>query len=251
MSVYHSIKTSNSFLAPGGIEIMNIQTLLSRRPLLKDVLIDIWILQPLFTIAWLFTIIYPPTSNCVYALCLLTIDELPVGPLVHLNEFSNLQGRIPEVFLHSSIIITSLSAWVFSLAYEHAIISSIPKPKQYIFKKIYLFMRDRERQRHRQKERQAPCGEPNAGLDPRAPRCSTAEPPRHPHQYFLDYPFLNQPLYKFCIPFAIKLKTCLVSLTLIVKLTGNFPKSCGQFLVFVWFDLSAKFNTIGHFFFFS
>ena len=30
-------------------------------------------------------------------------------------------------------------------------------------------MRDTERQRHRQKEKQAPCGEPNAGLDPRTP----------------------------------------------------------------------------------
>ena len=32
-------------------------------------------------------------------------------------------------------------------------------------------MRDteRERQRHRQRERQAPCGEPDVGLDPRTP----------------------------------------------------------------------------------
>ena len=40
---------------------------------------------------------------------------------------------------------------------------------------IYLFMRDthrereRERQRHRQREKQAPCGEPDMGLDPRSP----------------------------------------------------------------------------------
>ena len=26
-----------------------------------------------------------------------------------------------------------------------------------------------ERQRHRQREKQAPCGDPNAGLDPRTP----------------------------------------------------------------------------------
>ena len=33
---------------------------------------------------------------------------------------------------------------------------------------IYLFMRDqRERQRHRQREKQAPCREPDVGLDPR------------------------------------------------------------------------------------
>ena len=28
-------------------------------------------------------------------------------------------------------------------------------------------MRERERQRHRQREKQAPCGEPYVGLDPR------------------------------------------------------------------------------------
>ena len=38
---------------------------------------------------------------------------------------------------------------------------------------MYLFMRDthrereREGQRHRQREKQAPCGEPDPGLDPR------------------------------------------------------------------------------------
>ena len=30
-------------------------------------------------------------------------------------------------------------------------------------------MRDRERQRHRQREKQAPCKEPDVGLDPRTP----------------------------------------------------------------------------------
>ena len=29
--------------------------------------------------------------------------------------------------------------------------------------------RERERQRHRQREKQAPCREPNMGLDPRSP----------------------------------------------------------------------------------
>ena len=39
------------------------------------------------------------------------------------------------------------------------------------FKRFYLFMRDteRERQRHRQREKQAPCREPDVGLDPRSP----------------------------------------------------------------------------------
>ena len=40
------------------------------------------------------------------------------------------------------------------------------------FKKniFYLFMRDThtQRERHRQREKQAPCGEPHVGLDPRA-----------------------------------------------------------------------------------
>ena len=44
---------------------------------------------------------------------------------------------------------------------------------KYLFKKdfIYLFTRDtaRERQRHRQREKQAPCREPDIGLDPGTP----------------------------------------------------------------------------------
>ena len=39
------------------------------------------------------------------------------------------------------------------------------------FYKFYLFMtdRERERQRHRQREQQAPCREPDVGLDPWSP----------------------------------------------------------------------------------
>ena len=39
------------------------------------------------------------------------------------------------------------------------------------FLKIYLFIpeRHRERQRHRQREKQAPCREPDVGLDPETP----------------------------------------------------------------------------------
>ena len=38
----------------------------------------------------------------------------------------------------------------------------------FFFFRFYLFMvRHTERQRHRQREKQAPCGEPDAGLDPR------------------------------------------------------------------------------------
>ena len=47
-------------------------------------------------------------------------------------------------------------------------------------------MRDTKRQRHRQREEQAPCRDPDAGLDPRIMtqakgRCSTTEPPRCPY----------------------------------------------------------------------
>ena len=38
---------------------------------------------------------------------------------------------------------------------------------QFIFLKIFLFIRDTERQRHRQREEQSPCREPDVGLDPR------------------------------------------------------------------------------------
>ena len=46
-------------------------------------------------------------------------------------------------------------------------------------------MRDKERQKHRQREKQASCGEPDAGLDPRTPgSClkpkADAQPPSHP-----------------------------------------------------------------------
>ena len=39
----------------------------------------------------------------------------------------------------------------------------------FFFKILFIYSWDTERQRHRQKEKQAPCGEPDAGLDPRTP----------------------------------------------------------------------------------
>ena len=57
-------------------------------------------------------------------------------------------------------------------------------------------MRQRGRLRHRQREKQAPCGESDVGLDPGAPgsprvegRHSTAEPPRHPNTLVFLYLF--------------------------------------------------------------
>ena len=43
------------------------------------------------------------------------------------------------------------------------------------FLRFYLFMRDTQRQRRRQREKQAPCQEPDVGLEPGAPR-SRPEP---------------------------------------------------------------------------
>ena len=41
----------------------------------------------------------------------------------------------------------------------------------YFFLRFYLFINERyrERQRHRRREKQAPCTEPNVGLDPGPP----------------------------------------------------------------------------------
>ena len=46
-----------------------------------------------------------------------------------------------------------------------------PLKEDFFLKIFYLFMRDthKERQRHRQREKQAPCREPEVGLDPWAP----------------------------------------------------------------------------------
>ena len=43
-----------------------------------------------------------------------------------------------------------------------------PLSKKAIFKKD-LFIREKQRQRHRQREKQAPCGEPDVGLNLRTP----------------------------------------------------------------------------------
>ena len=54
---------------------------------------------------------------------------------------------------------------------------------------IYLFMRDTKREAETQREKQDPCREPDAGLDPWTPglgpepkpkACSTGEPSRRP-----------------------------------------------------------------------
>ena len=65
---------------------------------------------------------------------------------------------------------------------------------------IYLFMRDterereRERQRHRQREKQAPCRDPDVGLDPWTPG-SHSEP--EADAQLLSHPGVPAPLYCF------------------------------------------------------
>ena len=61
----------------------------------------------------------------------------------------------------------------------------------------YLFMKgtERERQRHRQRLKQAPCGEPDAGLNPRTPgSCpelkADAQPLSHPGAPILQFYFM-------------------------------------------------------------
>lgn len=55
-----------------------------------------------------------------------------IGPLVHMILFPHLlKEMVPEVFPHSPIIIISLSAGLFLLAYEYDIISPNHKTKQY------------------------------------------------------------------------------------------------------------------------
>ena len=70
-----------------------------------------------------------------------------------------------------------------------------------LLKIFYLFMRDTERERHRprQREKQAPCREPNVGLDCRTPGSQaepktgtpTTEPPRLPKWINLKKRFLG------------------------------------------------------------
>ena len=68
------------------------------------------------------------------------------------------------------------------------------------FLKTYLFMKDterereRQRQRHRQREKQAPCREPDVGLDPESPGSrpgpkAGAKPLHHPGIPYIHFTF--------------------------------------------------------------
>ena len=67
------------------------------------------------------------------------------------------------------------------------------------FLRFYLFMRDTGRQSHRQREKQAPCGEPDAGLNPSTPGShpepkTDAQPLSHPGDLGIAFKILvSQP----------------------------------------------------------
>ena len=56
---------------------------------------------------------------------------------------------------------------------DGALIQSVVSDRSLFFLRFYLFIherqRERERQRHGQRKKQAPCTEPDVGLDPRTP----------------------------------------------------------------------------------
>ena len=71
-------------------------------------------------------------------------------------------------------------------------------------------MRDTEGERHRQREKQAPCREPDAGLDPGTPgSCpepkADAQPLRHPgvppFYYFNSCPLVTRRIQALLFPF--------------------------------------------------
>ena len=46
---------------------------------------------------------------------------------------------------------------------------SLMMKEKFLLKILFIHERHRKRQRHRQREKQAPCWEPDVGLDPRTP----------------------------------------------------------------------------------
>ena len=66
-------------------------------------------------------------------------------------------------------------------------------PRDLLFFKniLFIYERERERQRPRQREKQAPCREPDVGLNPRSPGSGPgpkggAKPPRDPLFHYLN-----------------------------------------------------------------
>ena len=100
---------------------------------------------------------------------------------------------------------------------------------------IYSWETHTERQRHRQREKQAPCGEPNAGLDTRTPRSclelkADVQPLSHPaaspsasfnckqfcvffSSLHLNYGIKRSKFYFLLLPPKLLWKTCLTSIT--------------------------------------
>ena len=80
-----------------------------------------------------------------------------------------------------------LHEWNWATGYIFLSYFFQPRSVLFCFKilSIYSSETQRERQRHRQREKQAPCGEPDLGLDPRTPGShpelkADAQPLSHP-----------------------------------------------------------------------
>ena len=99
-----------------------------------------------------------------------------LGKHVHLKRLSEVANKITGLLLFNCSALEKLfTIWTGSQQWG---------PGKTIFLSFFFFFkilfihereRERERQRHRQREKQAPCREPDAGLDPGTPE-SRPEP---------------------------------------------------------------------------
>ena len=110
--------------------------------------------------------------------------------LQHISQFTHFSEIISHshcenLFYSMAQLISSILCYLPVLFVK--VLLSTTEILFFLFLKLYLFMRDteKERQRHRQREKQAPWKEPDAGLDPGTPRpCprpkAGAKPLSHP-----------------------------------------------------------------------
>ena len=73
----------------------------------------------------------------------------------------------------------------FSLLYIITLVYRYNFKFSFFFKILFIHERDTQRQRHKQREKKAPCGGTNVGLDPRTPGSrpepkTDAQPLSHP-----------------------------------------------------------------------
>ena len=81
----------------------------------------------------------------------------------------------------------NIDSTIFTRCVSFCQLLNLSELKCYFFLRFYLFIHERhtKRQRHRQREKQAPCREPDTGLDPRSPGSrpglkTGAKPSSHP-----------------------------------------------------------------------